>query len=101
MRQIGKIHVVGSVVVLAFLVNVSPLWSQSLNHLWSQSFGGTQDEIGYAIAVDGADNVLVTGQFQGTVDFGGGPLTSAGGADERRRPGYFCYEVRCGWRAPL
>ena len=47
-------------------------------HLWSQRFG----DIGsYAIAVDRADNVLVTGSFEGTVDFGGGTLTSAGFSD--------------------
>ncbi len=69
------------VFVLAFLLNVSPLWSQSLNHLWSQRFGGTGFDTGAEIAVDGAGNVLVTGQFSGTVDFGGGPLTNAGSRD--------------------
>ncbi len=81
LRPIGKIHLVGWVLVLAFLLNVSPLWSQSLEHLWSQRFGDTGFDSGYAIAVDGARNVLVTGWFQGTVDFGGGPLTNAGGFD--------------------
>jgi hypothetical protein len=33
------------------------------------------------VAVDGAGNVLLTGDFDGTVDFGGGPLTSAGSDD--------------------
>jgi hypothetical protein len=31
--------------------------------------------------VDGGGNVVVTGYFQGTVNFGGGSLTSAGGTD--------------------
>jgi hypothetical protein len=31
--------------------------------------------------VDGSGNVLVTGPFNGTVNFGGGGLTSAGGSD--------------------
>ena len=31
--------------------------------------------------VDGSGNVLVTGTFEGTVDFGGGPLTSTGVSD--------------------
>ncbi len=76
--QIGKNHLVGWVFVLAFLLNVSPLWSQSLEHLFSHRFGNTDHDRGIAIAVDGARNVLVTGFFRGTVDFGGGALTSAG-----------------------
>jgi hypothetical protein len=43
------------------------------------------DDQGLAIAVDGHDNVLLTGFFGGvlggSVDFGFGPLTSAGGRD--------------------
>jgi hypothetical protein len=50
-------------------------------HQWSQRFGGPLGEIGNDIAVDGWGNALVTGYFQGTVDFGGGELTSAGGFD--------------------
>jgi hypothetical protein len=48
-------------------------------HLWSRRFGGTGSDVGSSVAVDPlSGNVLVTGQFQGTVDFGGGPLTSVG-----------------------
>jgi hypothetical protein len=51
-------------------------------HLWARRFGGTSSDGGVPdVAVDGAGNVLVTGSFQGTVDFGGGPLTSAGISD--------------------
>src|SRR5262249_15653532 len=50
-------------------------------HLWSQRFGGTGSDNGTDIAVDGNGNVVFTGSFLGTVDFGGGPLTSAGGTD--------------------
>ena len=31
--------------------------------------------------MDGSDNVAVSGRLQDTVDFGNGPLTSAGGFD--------------------
>jgi hypothetical protein len=31
--------------------------------------------------VDSGSNVYLTGEFAGTVDFGGGPLTSAGSKD--------------------
>jgi len=48
------------------------------NHLWSKSFGSNNGDDGVAIAADAADNVVVTGSFMGTVDFGGGPYDSAG-----------------------
>jgi hypothetical protein len=50
-------------------------------HQWSQRFGGTGGDFAYAIAVDDSNNVIVTGYFNDTVDFGGGNLVSAGGAD--------------------
>ena len=50
-------------------------------HLWSQSFGDTLAAIGRRIAADGTGNVFVTGLFEGTIDFGGGPLVSAGMPD--------------------
>jgi hypothetical protein len=51
------------------------------NHLWSKRFGDSSEQYAYSIAADGPGNVLVTGYFQGTVDFGGGGLTSAGSYD--------------------
>jgi cysteine-rich repeat protein len=50
-------------------------------HLWSRRLGGTDDDYGMGIAVDSADNVLLTGYFEGTTDLGGGPLDSAGSYD--------------------
>lgn len=47
-------------------------------HLWSRNFKSTSTEIGYRIAIDMDNNVLVTGYFNGTVNFGGEDLTSAG-----------------------
>ena len=38
-------------------------------------------DIGNGVAVDGSGNVLVTGIFSGTVNFGGGNLVSAGDFD--------------------
>jgi hypothetical protein len=51
------------------------------NHLWSQLFGDSDNQFGSSVATDGSGNVMVTGYFLGTVDFGGGGLTSAGGND--------------------
>ncbi len=49
--------------------------------LWSQSFGDVGDQIPNGVAVDGAGNIVLVGYFNGSVDFGGGPLASAGAAD--------------------
>src|SRR6185436_4506487 len=56
-------------------------YSSSGAYLWSKRFGATGSDIGFGIGVDASGNVLVIGQFQGTVDFGGGSLISAGGTD--------------------
>lgn len=50
-------------------------------HLWSKKFGGAPSAGGHGIAVDGADNVLVTGYFAGSVDFGNGALVAAPGGE--------------------
>jgi uncharacterized protein (AIM24 family) len=51
------------------------------NHIWSDRFGDTSSDVGYSVTVDGGGNVVATGHFAGTVNFGGGPLTSAGSID--------------------
>ncbi len=51
-------------------------------HSWSKRFGSSApSQAGYGLVTDTNDNVLVTGRFIGAVDFGGGPLTSAGNLD--------------------
>jgi hypothetical protein len=50
-------------------------------HIWSKRFGGTGAQKAGRIAVDSSGAILVTGTFDGTVDFGGGPLNSMGTGD--------------------
>jgi gliding motility-associated-like protein len=56
------------------------------NYLWARRVGGTSAlDTGNGIALDGDNNVLITGRFDGTVDFDPGAavnnLTSVGGGD--------------------
>lgn len=50
-------------------------------HLSSARFGDAAAQYGWSVALDGPGNAFLTGQFRGTTDFGGGPLTSAGADD--------------------
>ena len=47
-------------------------------HSWSRGYGSSGDDHGNAVATDSLGNVVVTGYFNSTIDFGSGPLTSAG-----------------------
>lgn len=57
-----------------FLVKLDPAG----NCLWSKSAGGNQFQNANSVATDPAGNVFIAGEFGGAIDFGGGPLTSAG-----------------------
>jgi hypothetical protein len=46
--------------------------------LWASRYGSTFNDIAYGVAVDGADNIAVTGSFQTTVSFGGTSFTANG-----------------------
>lgn len=48
---------------------------------WGQRAGGTDQDRGEAIALDGKGNLYATGDFAGTADFGPTTLSSAGGSD--------------------
>jgi gliding motility-associated-like protein len=55
------------------------------NYVWARRIGGTGGEGAERIATDAASNVLITGSFNGTLDFDPGAavvnLTSVGGGD--------------------
>ena len=48
---------------------------------WARRFGGSALDTAFGVAADRDGNVSVTGFFQGTADFGGGAVTSAGFED--------------------
>ena len=50
-----------------------------MSHLWSQRCGDADYKEGFSVAFDTSENVVMTGYFEGMVDFGGGLLTSSGG----------------------
>jgi len=60
-----------------FLAKLSP----SGAHLWSKSFGSASSDQANGVAVDSSGDLVVTGYFFGTVDFGGGALQSFDDAD--------------------
>lgn len=60
-----------------FLVKYSPAGG----HIWSKRFGGSSSDVALAVAVDAGGDMALTGYFQGTSNFGGQNLTSAGAND--------------------
>ncbi len=49
------------------------------NHQWSNSFGSTEfHDRSHAITTDKSDNIIITGNFENKIDFGGDELTGAG-----------------------
>jgi len=59
------------------LVKLSP----DGQHIWSKSMGSSYDDMGIRIDVDPADNVVMTGSFEDTVNFGGEDLKAVGRSD--------------------
>jgi PKD repeat protein len=49
--------------------------------LWAKRFGGALDDAFTALAVDPNGDLVAVGRFQGTANFGGQSLVSAGGTD--------------------
>ncbi len=55
--------------------------SSAGTHLWSRGFGDGQAQRAYAVSLDTAGNVYVTGEMGGGSDFGGGTIVAKGKAD--------------------
>ena len=49
--------------------------------LWAKAVGGDREDIGQAVTVDRAGNVIATGWFETTIDLGAGIFTSKGYRD--------------------
>ena len=64
-------------------IYVAKLSAATGTALWAKSFGGASTDTGKAVAVSADDgtSVVVTGTFQGTVNFGGQSIASAGNTD--------------------
>ncbi len=71
----GNVTSAGDVDVFVTKLNASGA------HQWTTTLGGTSSDVGYGVAVDSSANVYTTGYFGGTVNFGAGNVTSAGGMD--------------------
>jgi hypothetical protein len=54
-------------------------YSSSGSLIWAKRFGSAGNDIGYGLAVDASDNIILAAQFQSIVDFGTGGLTALGG----------------------
>ncbi|MDH4038705.1 MAG: T9SS type A sorting domain-containing protein [Candidatus Krumholzibacteria bacterium] len=57
----------------AFLTTIS--WSG--DHIWSHRYGDAASQLGLSIAMDASQNIALSGYFAGSVNFGGGDLTTS------------------------
>ncbi|PCC74996.1 hypothetical protein SAMN02745121_03797 [Nannocystis exedens] len=76
----GAVDFGGGPVVAPETVGFAAQFESDGTHRWSKLLGDGDTQPA-AVATDGFANVLVAGNFYETADFGGGPLTSEGGAD--------------------
>jgi hypothetical protein len=45
-------------------------------HAWSMVFGDAMAQVGQGVATDSGADILLTGSFNGVIDFGGNPMTA-------------------------
>src|SRR5439155_13481826 len=51
-------------------------YSSSGKYLWAKTYGSASDDQVYGLAIDSANNIIITGGFSSTVSFGATTLTS-------------------------
>ena len=66
-----------AVMMVAFALFAAPAFAQG-DFLWVNAARGSS---GQGVAVDALDNIVVTGDFSRTTDFGGGGLVAVGSND--------------------
>jgi Tfp pilus assembly protein PilZ len=71
----GDITSAGSTDIFVLKLNSSGTFQ------WVNTYGDTGADIGIGIEINSSNNSYITGYFQGTVNFGGGDVTSAGSGD--------------------
>jgi hypothetical protein len=81
-RNSGTVDFGGGAVVSAggndgFVAMLDPVGG----FVWNKGFGDGVDQFGRGVALDGAGAIAFIGTFAGTIDIGGGPITSTGGLD--------------------
>jgi hypothetical protein len=81
MRYRSSMTVAGSTYTAAYFdIFVVALSATDGSITWDKSVGSSGIDIGYAIQVDGDNNVVLTGRMGNTIDFGGGPVDTGGNA---------------------
>lgn len=71
----------GAVTAVDFLDAYAVKYTAEGNHVWTRSFGGSNDDVASAVAIDGNGNVLVVGHYWQSTDLGEGPVTGNGRDD--------------------
>lgn len=77
MINLGGDDLVNEVTIGLFVAK----YSSAGDHIWSQISSDEGQVRGYSVAVDGQGSVFITGQFNGTMNLGGGDLISQGDED--------------------
>ncbi|WP_437614295.1 PE-PGRS family protein [Sorangium sp. So ce834] len=62
-----------------FVVKLDPAGG----HVWSKRFGDASDQYAIAVATDSSGNIVIAGEFEGTLNFGADPSTALVSAGER------------------
>jgi hypothetical protein len=72
---IGKDHLTAGERADAYVAKLDP----DGQPVWARNWGGPWEDMAAAVAADPYGNIVVTGWFQGTVDFGAGPQEAPNG----------------------
>lgn len=62
-------------VLWLLIVSVSAIPTHAVTYQWSQRYGDNVDQIPTSVGLDNTGNVILIGEFSGSIDFGNGALT--------------------------